>query len=225
MKILIIEDSILLAETIKRALQALCYNVDIACDGKSGSYIARTNKYNLIILDLILPEKDGVSVCKEIRKSGIECPILVVSTQSEIPDKVTMLKIGADDYITKPFNMEELLARITALSRRPYKILSEIMTIEDLTINTSTQTVTKEGLEVYLTRKEYMLLHCFARNEGKIMSRGKILEEVWEREGNPFTNTIETHVRNLRKKIETKDKKLIHTVNGRGYKLSRANED
>jgi DNA-binding response OmpR family regulator len=220
MKILIIEDDIFLAQTIKRALQAYCFNVDTAHDGKSGSYIARINRYDLILLDLILPDKSGVSVCREIRAEGIKCPILIVSSQSEVPDKVTMLNAGADDYITKPFNMEELVARVNALIRRPYDILEEVMTLNDLTIDTNTQTVTKSGENVYLTRREYMLLNCFARNEGRILTRGRILEEVWERDASPMTNTIETHVRNLRKKIETDDKRIIYTVNGRGYRMS-----
>ena len=223
MKILIIEDNIDLAETIKRALLSHCFNVDIATDGKSGSYIARTNKYSLIILDLILPEKDGVSVCREIRENGVKTPILIISNQSETQDKVTMLKIGADDYITKPFSFDELLARINALIRRPYNISDEVLTLDDLTIDTRTQLVTKEGQEVYLTRKEYMLLHCFARNEGRVISRGQILEEVWESSCNPLTNTIETHVRNLRKKIEKQNRRIIHTINGRGYRLSLEN--
>lgn len=222
MKILIIEDDIFLAQTLKRALVAHCFNVDTAHDGKSGSYIARINKYKLIILDLILPDKNGVTICKEIRAAGITCPILVVSSQSEIPDKVAMLRIGADDYITKPFNMEELIARVGALTKRPYEIMDDVMTLDDLTIDTNTQTVTKDGQELYLTRREYMLLNCFARNEGRIITRGKILEEVWDRDASPFTNTIETHVRNLRRKIESKDRRMIHTINGRGYKLTRS---
>jgi DNA-binding response OmpR family regulator len=222
MKVLIIEDDIFLAQTIKKALEAHCFNIDITHDGKSGSYIARTNKYKIILLDLILPEKDGVTVCKEIRAEGITTPIIVVSTQSEIPDKITMLKIGADDYITKPFNMEELVVRVKTLTKRPYEILDDIMTLDDLTIDTNTQIVTKDGQNIYLTRREYMLLNCFARNEGRIITRGKILEEVWERDASPFTNTIETHIRNLRKKIESKNKRIIHTVNGRGYRLSRS---
>jgi DNA-binding response OmpR family regulator len=219
MKVLIIEDDIYLAQTIRMALEAHCFNVDTAHDGKSGSYVARINKYNIILLDLILPDKNGVTVCKEVRAAGITCPILVVSSQSEIPDKVTMLKIGADDYLTKPFNMEELIARVNALVKRPYEIIEDVMTLDDLTIDTNTQTVTKGGQELYLTRREYMLLNCFARNEGKIISRGKILEEVWERDANPFTNTIETHIRNLRNKIESKNRRMIHTINGRGYKM------
>ena len=221
MKVLIIEDDIYLAQTVKRALEAHCFNVDIAHDGKSGSYVARTNKYKVILLDLILPEKNGVTVCKEIRAEGVTCPIIVVSTQSEIEDKVAMLRIGADDYITKPFNIEELIARINALTKRPYEIMADVMTLDDLTIDTNTQTVTKDGRELYLTRREYMLLNCFARNEGRIISRGKILEEVWDRDASPFTNTIETHIRNLRKKIESKEKRIIHTINGRGYKFSK----
>ncbi len=222
MKILIIEDDIFLAQTIKRSLEACCFNVDVTHDGKSGSYIARTNKYKIILLDLILPEKDGVTVCREIRAEGISCPILVVSTQSEIPDKITMLKIGADDYITKPFNMEELIARINALTKRPYEILEDVITLDDIIIDTNTQTVTKGGNDLYLTRREYMLLNCFARNEGKLITRGRILEEVWDRDSSPFTNTIETHIRNLRKKIESNNKRMIHTINGRGYKLNKS---
>ena len=221
MKVLIIEDDIYLAQTVKRALEAHCYNVDTAHDGQTGSYIARTNKYNLILLDLIMPDKSGVTVCKEIRSEGVTCPILIVSTQSEIQDKVTMLNIGADDYITKPFNMEELIARVNAIVKRPYEIIEDVMTLDDLTIDTSSQKVTKNGEDVYLTRREYMLLNCLARNEGKIITRGKILEEVWDRDASPFTNTIETHVRNLRKKIESKDRRMIHTINGRGYKMSK----
>jgi len=109
MKILIIEDNLLLAETLKRALEERCFNVDIAGDGKSGSYVARTNKYNIILLDLILPEKNGVTVCREIRDAGVTCPVIIVSTQSEIPDKIYMLKIGADDYITKPLTWRNFL--------------------------------------------------------------------------------------------------------------------
>jgi len=120
--------------------------------------------------------------------------------------------------------MEELLARIEALTRRPYNILSDVMVLNDLSIDTNTQIVTKDGHEVHLTRKEYMLLHCFARNEGRIISRDRILEEVWEKDCDPFTNTIETHVRNLRRKIESDDQKLIHTVNGRGYKMSKSTD-
>ena len=219
MRVLIIEDDISLSETIKRALLSHLFNADIAHDGKSGSYTARTNKYNVIILDLILPEKDGVTICKEIREAGISCPIIIMSTQSEIPDKIKMFNIGADDYITKPFDINELIARINALTRRPYKIQQEVMILNDLIIDTGTQIVTKSGEELYLTRKEYMLLNCFARNEGKIITRDNILEEVWESDVNPLTNTIETHVRNLRKKIESKDKKIIYTINGRGYRM------
>ena len=221
MKVLIIEDSTILAESIKKALQASYYNVDIACDGKSGSYIARTNKYKIILLDLILPEKDGVTDCKEIREAGVECPILVISTQSEVPDKVSMLKMGADDYITKPFNIDELTARMEALLRRPYKIKKSVFTLNEVTIDIAKQSVQVDGEEIYLTRKEYMLLSCLIENEGNVVTRGKILEEVWDKDCNPFTNTIETHVRNLRKKIETGGKKLIYTVSGRGYRLIR----
>ena len=221
MKILIIEDDIFLAETLKRILSENYYSVDVCCDGKSGSWAARTNKYNVILLDLILPEKSGVLVCKEIRQSGIKCPVLVMSSQSEILDKITMFEIGIDDYVVKPFEIEEIIARIKALVRRPYEVTEKIIILEDLTIDINAQTVLKDGKEIYLTRKEYMLLRCLAMNEGRIIPRGKILEEVWDSDSNPFTNTIETHVRNLRKKIESDGKKIIHSINGRGYRIGQ----
>lgn len=220
MRILIIEDDPELREILRKGLSAESFAVDTADNGEAGSYIARTNQYNLILLDYILPEKRGDQVCREIRKAGITCPIMAMSVESEVPDKVHLLEAGADDYLCKPFSFTELVARIHTLLRRPYEIRQPVLTLDDLTIDTAAHTVKSSGKNIYLTRKEYMLLECMARKSGQIISRSQIMEEVWENDSDPFSNTIEAHIRNLRKKLgEGARRKYIHTVPGRGYKF------
>jgi DNA-binding response OmpR family regulator len=222
MRILVIEDDKEIREAVVKNLSNVGYTVDTAEDGESGSYIARTNQYNVIILDNFLPIKNGDQVCKEIRAAGIHTPIIFMSVEYATKHKVHVLNIGADDYVTKPIVFSELLARIQAVLRRPYAITDSVYQIDDLTIDTSTQEVIKSKERIYLTRKEYALLECLARKPGKIITRGEILEDAWGYDTNPFSNTIEAHIRNLRKKIgETADNKYIHTVPGRGYKLDR----
>jgi DNA-binding response OmpR family regulator len=220
MRILIIEDDKDFRDILKASLEAESFVIDTANDGESGSYIARTNQYNLIITDYMLPKKNGEQMCREIRKAGIMTPILVMSVQSDSVEKVKLLEAGADDYICKPFAFTELVARIRTILRRPYTISNPTLTIDDLTIDTGAQEVFESGNKIYLTRKEYMLLECMTRKSGKVLTRAEIMEEVWEHDADPFSNTIEAHIRNLRKKIEKK-KKYIHTVPGRGYKLDR----
>lgn len=221
MRILIIEDNDELRSLLKTTLSAEMFTVDTADNGETGSYIARTNHYNLILLDYKLPGKDGDIVCRDLRTSGVTCPILIISVESETPDKVHLLESGADDYLCKPFSFTELVARIQALMRRPYEIKDAVLTIEDLTVDTNNHTVSRDGKNIYLTRKEYMLLECMARKSGQVISRNEIMEEVWDNDTDPFSNTIEAHVRNLRKKIGGSRKKYIQTVPGRGYKLDR----
>jgi DNA-binding response OmpR family regulator len=218
MRILIIEDEEYLRLSLKKALESDLYVVDHMGDGVNGSYIARTNDYNLIIIDYILPGKNGLEVVKEIRAKGVNTPILIMSGQGEVDDKVNFLESGADDYIVKPFKYQEFRARVQALLRRNYKIINETMVIDDLTIDISRTEVIKSGEKVYLTRKEFMLLQSLARHPGKVITRAELLEEVWNRDSDPFSNTVEAHIRNLRKKLES-DKRLIHTVPGRGYKI------
>ncbi len=218
MRILIIEDDEYLRLSLKKALESDLYVVDHMGDGVNGSYIARTHDYNLIIIDYILPGKNGLEVVKEIRAKGVNTPILIMSVRSEIDDKVNLLESGADDYIVKPFTYQEFRARVHALLRRNYKIVDETMVIDDLTIDISKTEVIKKGEKVYLTRKEFMLLQSLARNPGKVITRAELLEEVWNRDSDPFSNTVEAHIRNLRKKLES-DKRLIHTIPGRGYKI------
>lgn len=220
MRALVIDDEPEIRVQLVEHLKALHFAVDTAKDGTEGSYLARTNDYDLIILDYMLPEKQGPAVCQEIRRVGRDAPILVLSVLSESWRKVELLNYGADDYLIKPFSTEELSARIRALLRRPRKLESEVYTIDDLIVDTRQQTVRRSGRGIYLTRKEFTLLEYLIRNQGAVLSRGMILEHVWDMASDPFTNTIESHIMTLRKKIEGADKlKLIHTVPGRGYKL------
>lgn len=220
MRILLIEDDQQIRESLQKSLITECFNVDTAIDGDQGSYLARTNDYDLILLDNMLPKKTGLEVCAEIRARGKNMPIIMLTVQSEVPTKVALLNAGADDYVTKPFSFEELSARIRAVLRRPAAALEETLTVGDLVINFNTHLVTRAGREIYLTKKEYELLVYLARNKGKSVSRGMILEHVWDINADPFSNTLETHMLNLRRKVDLKfPAKLIHTIAGRGYKL------
>lgn len=218
MRILLIEDDKQLCDSLKKALRNESYAVDTASDGERGSYLARTNDYDLVLLDSILPKKEGFDVCSEIRTSGNTTPILILTTRDEIPDKVRLLNIGADDYMTKPFSFDELSARIRAILRRPKNVVNDTLTIDDLTINLITQNVARGKEKIYLTKKEYELLVYLSRNPDQLLSRGVIMEHVWDINADPFSNTLETHILNLRRKIETNQSpKLIHTIQGRGY--------
>ena len=221
MKILVVEDEKETAAILKKHLEAECYAVDVEHDGDKGFYRARTNDYDLIILDNILPGKIGPDICRGIRQYEIPTPILMLSVQAEIDQKVFLLDCGADDYLTKPYSFTELSARVRALLRRPRDLSDdESSTYEDLVLDASTYTATRAGVSAYLTPKEFSLLQYFMRNRGRVVSRGMILEHVWDGEGDPFSNAIETHIVNLRKKIDTgHDVKFIHTVPGRGYQF------
>ena len=219
MRILIIEDDKEISEFLKISLEAESFIVDIFNDGERGSFVARTEEYDLIILDHILPKKDGFQICQEIRQNGKMVPILMLSVKTEIPFKIGLLNLGADDYMTKPFMFEELLARIRVLLRRPVSYKPSLLKIDDLILDPTAQRVTRGRKEIYLTRKEFILLQYMMQNRGKVLSRGMILEHVWNRETDPFSNTIEAHVLNLRKKVDIGTNKLIHTVSGRGYRM------
>ena len=220
MRILLIEDEKEIRDFLKVSLEAEYFVVDAAEDGEQGSYLARSNDYDLIILDNILPKKLGKDVCKDIRKEGKLTPIIILSIESETMTKVELLNFGADDYLTKPFSFEELLARIRALLRRPKQYNSDIITIDNLTVDCKKHKVTRREKDVYLTRKEFMLLEYLLRNRGEVLSRGMIIEHVWDMNADAFSNTIESHILSLRKKIDVdNDKKLIHNIPGRGYKI------
>jgi DNA-binding response OmpR family regulator len=220
MRALVIDDEKEVRDMLCRHLRAECFAVDTAEDGFEGSYLARTNDYDLVILDNMLPEKSGFVVCEEIRRTGRTVPILRLSVLGETNQKVSLINAGADDYMVKPFSFDELTARIRALLRRPSKIEGDVITISDFTLDTKLQNLQRDGKDIYLTRKEFMLLEYLIRNRGVVLSRGMIMEHVWDMSSDPFSNTIESHILSLRKKIgDVPGRRLIQTVPGRGYKI------
>ncbi len=221
MRVLVVEDDMSIGNFLRSTLEQEHFAVDLATDGERGAYLGKTNDYDLIVLDNVTPKKHGLSVCKDIRASGKQTPILSLSVQSDLATKVALLNAGADDYLTKPFSAHELLARIRAILRRPNAILGEVLTLDDLVLDTRKHTVTRDGMPITLTRKEFMLLAYLVRNQNVAIPRSELLEHVWDLAIDPFSNTIESHIFTLRKKIDRKGKKkLIHTVSGTGYKAA-----
>ncbi len=219
MRILVIEDDNEIRQALVANLKSASFAVDATDCGEQGSYLARANEYDLIVLDYMLPKKDGHRVCRDIRESQKSTPIIMLSVRGAVDDKVDMLNSGADDYLAKPFSFEELHARIKALLRRPAIVKNPIIVAADITIDADRQTVSRGNKELYLTRKEFSLLEYLATNKGRVISRGQIMEHVWDLGSDPFSNTIEAHILNLRKKLGVRKQKLIHTVPGRGYKF------
>jgi len=221
MKILLIEDSQEILAFLKHNLEAECFAVDVAQDGDKGIFMALTNEYDLIILDNILPKKSGLEVCTHLRAQKRSIPILMLSVKADPTIKAQLLNNGADDYLAKPFSFEELIARVRALLRRPIQITGEIIEVDDLIVNTKNQNVRRGKKEIKLTRKEFTLLEYMLRNLDVLLSRGMLLEHVWDMNMDPFSNTIESHIASLRKKVDLPGRrKLIHTLSGRGYKLT-----
>ena len=202
-------------------LETESHVVDEAEDGERGSYFARINKYDLIILDNVLPKKMGKEVCREIREKGVQTPILLLSAKNDVNSKIDLLNNGADDYLTKPFSFEELKSRIKAITRRPQKIEDVIFMYKGIALNSDTHELRVNDRRVYLTRKEFSLLEFLMKNSGKVVSRGLMMEKVWDINIDPFSNTVEAHIGNLRKKISDKKKKIIINVPGIGYKFAQ----
>ncbi|MDD4409109.1 MAG: response regulator transcription factor [Candidatus Pacebacteria bacterium] len=219
MKILIIEDDKDMSIFLKTALKKEGFIVDAVEDGETGQYKALTSYYDLLILDLNLPDKSGEDVCTALRGKQKDFSIIVLTGEQEINKKIELLNLGADDYMTKPFSFEELLARIRAVSRRPKVIEADIIEYKDLTIDLTRGTVKKNNKEIYLTLKEYTLLEFLIRNRGEIVSRNSIVDHVWDMNGSLFSNSIETHLSKLRKKLDKDPNKIIKTVPARGYKI------
>jgi DNA-binding response OmpR family regulator len=220
MRILLVEDDPRMANVIARGLREHSYAVDVAQDGDAGLYQASINDYDLIVLDVLLPHRDGYDVCRELRKSGRATPILMLTARATVNDRLTGFDAGADDYLTKPFSFLELLARLRALLRRDSKLQPDVFQIEDLVIDSASHHVSRASHAVQLTAKEYALLEYLARRAGQLVSRSEIASHVWDDSFDPFSNTIEVYMNRLRKKIdEGHGIKLLHTRRGEGYIL------
>ena len=218
MKILVIEDDPTVGQFVKRGLEEQRWGVDLVADGEEGERWARSEAYDLIILDMRLPGKSGLEVLRGLRARGFERPVLVLTAQDAVDAKVQTLRAGADDYVTKPFAFEELIARVEALARRPRAIASPTLTVGDLVLDQNTRQVTRAGLPIDLTPKEYSVLEYLMRHEGRVMSRTLITEYAWGYHFDPGTNIVDVVINHLRKKIDAgHERKLITTVRGVGY--------
>ena len=221
MRLLLIEDEEDTSRMLAKGLRQESYAVDTALDGQAGLEKALAHLYDLVILDVRLPIKDGWTVCRELREAGLQIPLLMLTASSAIEDRIKGLDSGADDYLVKPFDVGELLARVRALLRRRPLLDDPIIRVDTLAINTRSRTVERDGQAVRLTAKEYSLLECLARDADSMMSRETISERVWDESYDPFSNLIEEYIKRLRKKIDYPGvKPLIHARRGEGYILT-----
>lgn len=222
MRILVVEDEHRIANAIKKGLEQEHYAVDVVFDGIEGFDLASTEDYDVIILDRMIPGMDGLTICRELRKKQLHTPILLLTAKSQIQDKVEGLDTGADDYLTKPFSFEELVARIRALSRRPQQAMQNILKVEDLSLDTQTFIVKRNNTTIQLSSKEFALLEYLMRYPGTIRSKDQIIAHVWNYDADVLPNTVEVYIRNLRNKIDvpfTNSSPLIQTVRGFGYQI------
>ena len=220
MRILVIEDDPTVGQYVKRGLEEHRWAVDLMTDGEEGERRASSEAYDLVILDMRLPGKSGLDVLQSLRAKGFERPVLVLTAQDAVDAKVTTLRAGADDYVTKPFAFEELLARVEALARRPRALASPVLRVGDLEIDQATREVRRSGVPIEVTPKEYTVLEYLARHAGRVMSRTLITEYAWGYHFDPGTNIVDVVINHLRKKVDAgHSRKLITTVRGVGYVL------
>jgi DNA-binding response OmpR family regulator len=220
-RILLVEDESRVAAFVAKGLREQSYAVDIAGDGGEALYQMAVNEYDLVILDVLLPVKDGHAVCRELRASGFRAPILMLTARDAVDDRVAGLDAGADDYLAKPFDFKELLARLRALMRRSAVLRPQVARVADLVLNTASHAVSRGGRPVNLTAKEYALLEFLVLNEGRVVGRDQIAQHVWEESFDPFSNVIDVYVKRLRAKLDTGfAHRLIHTRRGEGYILT-----
>lgn len=221
MKILVIEDEHKIANSIKKGLEQENFAVDVTYNGTVGFDLASSETYDVIILDRLLPGIDGIEICKKLRQNNIHVPILILTAKGQVSDKVEGLNAGADDYLTKPFAFEELLARIRALSRRPKLSTSAVLKARDLKMDTLNFDVERDGKKIHLSSKEFSLLDYLIRHKGKIITKEQIINHVWDYDSNILPNTVEAYIKLLRSKIDKpfRSKPLIYTVRGFGYKI------
>jgi DNA-binding response OmpR family regulator len=226
MRILLVEDERKISAYVKRGLEEQGYAVDAAYTGQEALDWASTIDFDLIVLDILLPEMDGLSVCRELRKKGYRVPVLMLTARDAIDDRVAGLDAGADDYLVKPFAMKELLARLRALSRRSSEVPKEtILQVSDLTLDTLTQRVKRGGKLITLASKEFAVLECLMREPERVLSRTQIAEHVWNYDVFNQSNVVDVYIRNLRRKIDDPfELKLLHTIRGSGYRISAESE-
>lgn len=223
MRLLLVEDESSAARMLAKGLRERTYAVDVASDGEEALYRASINDYDLVILDVMLPRKDGLEVCRGLRSSGSTVPILMLTARDAVADRIVGLDTGADDYLTKPFDLNELFARIRALLRRGPALKNEVLQIADVTIDSQARRVRRGNQTIELTAKEFTLLDYLARRRDQVVSRCDIAEHVWDENFDPFSNLIEVYIQRLRRKLDDGySHKLIHTFRGEGYMLSAA---
>ncbi|HLI83130.1 MAG TPA: response regulator transcription factor [Bryobacteraceae bacterium] len=221
MRLLLAEDDPRVAAFVAKGLREQTYAVDLAADGEQAVYLASVNEYDLIILDIMLPVKDGHAVCRELRSAGMRTPILMLTARGSVDDRVTGLDSGADDYLTKPFDFKELLARLRALLRRAAVFRPAVIQVADLSINTASHAVVRAGRSISLTAKEYALLEFLVLNQGRVVGREQIAQHVWDENFDPLSNIIDVYIKRLRAKIDAGSAhRLIHTRRGEGYILA-----
>jgi len=221
MRLLVVEDDPTIAGFVRQGLEELGYTVDIAGDGRTGEVQAASGEYDLIVLDIMLPEQSGIEVCRHLRQGGLSTPILMLTALSSTGNKVEGLQSGADDYLVKPFDFEELVARVQALLRRGQPTEAAVLRFEDLEMDLLKRQVTRGGRKIHLTAKEFALLEYFMRRPNRVLTRTNIGQQVWDMNFEYSGNVIEVYVSTLRRKIDKGfGKPLIHTVIGAGYMLS-----
>jgi len=220
-RVLLVEDEPRVASFVAKGLRENAYAVDIARDGEEAIYYAGVNEYDVVILDVMLPVKDGYTICRELRAHGSRSPILMLTARGAVEDRITGLDCGADDYLVKPFDFKELLARLRALLRRPVPFRPPIVSVAGLELNTGTHGVTRDGRAISLTAKEYALLEFLMLNQNRVVNREQISQHVWDESFDPFSNIIDVYVKRLRTKIDAGSRRpLIHTRRGEGYILT-----
>lgn len=225
MRVLVIEDERRLAQIIKRGLVEGGYAVDLAFDGEEGKFMAETENYDLVILDLMLPKINGLMVCRELRNKGIKTPILILTAKTTLDDKIAGLNSGADDYLTKPFAFLELSARVAALIRRSRAVVAVQLSVANLILDPTKHLVKRGGKQIKLTPKEFSILELLLSHKDEVVSRTVITEHVWDYNFDGMSNVVDVFVAALRKKIgDTEKNKIIQTVHGVGYRIASENE-
>jgi DNA-binding response OmpR family regulator len=218
MKILVIEDSARMARSLKKGLSEECYTVDVASDGVDGLHLAKSGEYDLLLLDINLPDKDGITLIRELRQRRSDVPVIIVTARDDVRDRIEGLDAGADDYVTKPFAFEELLARIRATMRRPGARAEPVFRHADITLDPARGQATRAGQSLGLSAREFQLLSVFMANTGRILTRTRLYEGVWGSDYDGLSNVLDVYVNYLRTKLEKGGAaRVIHTVRGRGY--------